>query len=79
MMKTPKKTKTKFVICLNNSEYPASLELFKIYRVLPDPDAEIDGDLRVIDESREDYLFPAEYFAPVVLPETVEDAIRQRT
>jgi len=41
----------KFVICINNSEYPVSLELHKIYWVLPDEEAALDGDLRIIDES----------------------------
>ncbi|MBI5349416.1 MAG: hypothetical protein HZC38_17625 [Chloroflexi bacterium] len=41
----------RFAICLQNKEYPASLELHKLYRVLPDADAAKDGDLRVIDES----------------------------
>jgi hypothetical protein len=54
---------------VNNSEYPVSLELHKIYRVLPDEDAQRDGDLRVIDESGEDYLYPVEYFALVHLPQ----------
>ena len=65
-MKTIKSTKStsRFVICVDNSEYPASLELHKIYRVVPDKDAQADGDLRIIDESGEDYLFPADYFTP---------------
>ena len=58
-----------FAICVDNSEYPASLELHKTYRVLPDEDAQKDGDLRVVDESGEDYLFPADYFVLVELPE----------
>ena len=65
------KTSLHFVICIDNSEYPASLELHKIYRVLPDKDAQADGDMRFIDESGEDYLFPADYFIPVELPPTV--------
>ena len=52
----------RFAICVKNSGYPASLEIHKVYRVLPDKDAEKDGDLRVIDESGEDYLYPADYF-----------------
>jgi hypothetical protein len=60
-----------FAICVDNSEYPASLELHKLYRVLPDQDAQADGDLRIIDESGEDYLFPAVYF--VELPQTAAD------
>ncbi len=70
--------KTKgFVICVNNSEYPASLELHKIYRVLPDKDAQADGDMRIIDESGEDYLFPADYFIPIDLPQTVVRALNK--
>ena len=53
---------------MDNVEYPASLELRKIYRVLLDEDAEKDGDLRVIDESGEDYLYPTNYFILVDLP-----------
>ena len=60
-----------FAICVANSEYPASLELHKIYRVLPDKDAQADGDMRIIDESGEGYLFPADYFIPIELPQTV--------
>jgi hypothetical protein len=55
-------------VCVDNSDYPASLELHKIYRVLPDREAEADGDLRVIDESGEDYLYEAERFLLVDLP-----------
>lgn len=66
---------SQFVVCINNSEYPASLELFKIYRVIYDEIAEADGDLRVIDESGEDYLYPADYFVPIELPKSVEQAI----
>jgi hypothetical protein len=66
-----------FAICVNNSEYPASLELHKIYRVLPDEDAEQDGDLRVIDESGEDYLYPADYFMLVELPRDVQRVLMQ--
>lgn len=48
----------RFAVCVDNDGYPVSLKLHKIYRVLPDEDAEADGDLRVVDESGEDYLFP---------------------
>ncbi|MBA4380298.1 MAG: hypothetical protein C0393_06440 [Anaerolinea sp.] len=64
-------TTPRFAICVNNSEYPSSLELHKIYRVLPDKDAQADSDLRIIDESGEDYLFPADYFIPIELPQTI--------
>ena len=61
----------KFAICINNSQYSASLELHKVYRVIPDEDAEREGDLRVIDESGEDYLYPSDYFVLVDLPRDV--------
>jgi hypothetical protein len=61
-----------FAICIDNSGYPASLELHKIYRVLPDADAAMDGDVRVIDESGEDYLYPADFFVLVDLPRDTE-------
>jgi hypothetical protein len=62
---------SRFAICINNSRYPTSLELHKIYRVIPDPDAEQDGDLRIVDESGEDYLYPADYFVLPDLPREV--------
>ncbi|MBM3333873.1 hypothetical protein FJY63_04355 [Candidatus Sumerlaeota bacterium] len=40
-----------FVVCINNADYPASLELHKTCRVVPDKDAEADGDIRIVDES----------------------------
>ncbi len=66
-----------FAVCIDNSEYPVSLELHKIYQVLPDDDAALDGDIRVIDESGEDYLYPADYFIIVKLPQPVEQAFLQ--
>ena len=66
-----------FAVCVNNAEYPASLELHKIYQVIPDEDAANDGDIRVIDESGEDYLYPAEWFVLVELPEAVEQSVLQ--
>lgn len=68
---------TLFAVCVNNSEYPASLELHKIYRVIPDEDAASEGDMRVIDESGEDYLYPTEWFVLVELPEAVEQSVLQ--
>jgi hypothetical protein len=74
-MATRKKSTNRFVICVNNSEYPASLELRKVYRFVPDLDAEHDGDLRVIDESGEDYLYPAIYFVTVEFPQKTVRAL----
>jgi hypothetical protein len=74
-MRQQKKTAIRFAVCINNSEYPASLELHKIYRVIPDEEAAQDGDIRVIDESREDYLYPADWFVLVKLPQEVEQSL----
>lgn len=52
-----------FVVCLDNSDYPASLEVGKLYRVIPDEEAAAEGYLRVIDESGEDYAFVASRFS----------------
>ena len=65
----------KFVVCLQNTNYLASLELRKLYRVLPDHDAAQHGYIRVIDESGEDYLYPGNWFSPVDLPQVVEEAL----
>jgi hypothetical protein len=73
-MTTRKPSTPRFVLCVDNSEYPASLELHKVYRVVPDADAAYDGDLRVVDESGEDYLYPAAYFAAIDLPRPVVHA-----
>ena len=61
----------RFVVCIENGDYPASLERWKVYRVLPDADAERHGQLRVVDESGEDYLYPRPCFAPVELSRDV--------
>jgi hypothetical protein len=67
-MTTRKQSPRRFAICIENSEYPASLEKHKFYRVLPDKSAEREGDLRIVDESDEDYLYPADYFILVDFP-----------
>lgn len=64
-----------FVVCLDNSEYPASLEVGKLYRVIPDEEAAAEGYLRVVDESGEDYAFLANRFHPVQLPPAVEQTL----
>jgi len=70
-MKQHKNGAFHFAVCIDNSGYPASLELYKIYRVLPDKDAAKDGDLRVIDESGEDYLYSATRFMQIKLPQAL--------
>ncbi len=67
--------KIKFAICVRNSDYPSSLQLWKVYRVLPDEKGARHNMLRVIDESGEDYLFSSNYFVPVKLPQTAQTAL----
>jgi len=74
-MQKSKNETPQFVVCINNTEYPASLEMYKIYRVVLDQDAAVDGDIRVVDESGEDYLYPASYFIPIKVPHVVEESL----
>ena len=74
-MKGRKNETPHFAVCINNTDYSASLELHKIYRVIPDEDAAKDGDIRIVDESGEDYLYPADWFVMVKLPQAVQDSL----
>jgi len=76
-MEKTQDTSPEYVVCINNDDYSASLELHKIYRVLPDEDAAADSDIRIIDESGEDYLYPASYFASIKVPAEVEESLRR--
>ena len=68
------RSEPRFVICVHNEDYPASLELRKVYQVLPEAASAAHHLIRVIDESGEDYLYPEHYFVPIQLPKAVEDA-----
>jgi hypothetical protein len=65
----------KFALCLNNKDYPASLEVGKLYRVIPDKEAANEGYIRVIDESGEDYAFALSRFHFVELPLAVRETL----
>jgi hypothetical protein len=67
----------RFLLCVKNEGYPASLELRKVYRELPDPVAGSRGFVRVVDESGEDYLYPAEWFVTVELPQAAVSAFAE--
>lgn len=71
-MKTGKKDDRRFAVCITDSE--PDLEIRKIYLVVPDSSAEKEGHLRIVDESGEDYLYPASFFAPVELSKEAEQA-----
>jgi hypothetical protein len=76
--KRPKDSPLRFVVCIDNSDYAASLELHKIYLVVPDADAAQEGDLRIIDESGEDYLYDASRFVGIEVPKALERAILRK-
>jgi hypothetical protein len=72
---TQRKLKTSFAVCVKNKDYAASLELRKIYKVIPDDLAAKHQQIRVVDESGEDYLYPVDYFVSIELPQAVEKAL----
>lgn len=74
-MKRASKGETQFAICIKNRGYPASLELRKLYPVVSDPAAARVGQMRVVDESGEDYLYPEGCFVRVKLPPRVKQAL----
>ncbi len=69
---------TKFAVCINNKGFEASLEVGKLYEIIPDEQAENDDMIRVIDEDGEDYLFEAKIFYPLVLPSDLAIASHER-
>jgi hypothetical protein len=72
-----RRTKTRgYAVCIRNKGYSASLEIRKLYPVLEDRDAEANDLIRVIDESGDDYLYPARLFREVTLPSEVQRALR---
>lgn len=68
-------TQHQFAICVQNEGYPASLELWKVYRMLPDRRAAKDQLVRIIDESGEDYLYDQNWFVPIKLPQAAKEAM----
>jgi len=71
-----RKSRKRFAVCIDNTDYHASLIPGKLYEVLPDEDAAKDDFIRVIDESGEDYLYHQSLFIPVELPVKVQRALR---
>jgi hypothetical protein len=65
----------RYVVCINNEGYAASLEKRKIYQMVPDTRASTHQLIRVIDESGEDYLYPAKWFVPITVSPTVAKAL----
>lgn len=69
--------RAQFAVCVCNDGDPAALELHKIYRMIPDPQAEEYGLVRIVDESGEGYLDPAGYFSAVDLPASAREQLLQ--
>ncbi len=67
----------RFVVCLDNSGYQVSLDKRKLYEVVPDPEAQKHNQLRIIDESGEDYLFPKNIFLEVPLSQVITEKVAQ--
>ena len=74
-MKKKENQTARFVVCLNNDGYKASLEVGKLYRMIPDEEAAGHGYIRVVDESGEDYAFSADRFHAIEVPVAVEKAL----
>ena len=68
-------SRKRFLLCVKNDAYPASLEVRKVYQELPDTAAAAKGFVRVIDESGDDYLYPADYFVAIDLPKAAVAAL----
>jgi hypothetical protein len=67
-------SRPRFLLCISNEGHPAALEVRKVYQALPDPAAAERHDVRVVEESGEDYLYPEAYFVPIELPRAAERA-----
>ena len=64
-----------YVVCVKNEGYSASLELRKLDEVIPDPEADKHEQVRIVDESGEEYLYPNEFFVEIQIPRAVEKAL----
>lgn len=74
-MKKATRSQVRFVVCIKNKGYEASLEVGKLYRVIRDQDAQRHGYLRIIDESGEDYGYAANRFRAIDVPKSLEKAL----
>ena len=72
---TKNRRDAQFAVCIDNEGYKASLELGKLYRMLPDKDAQAHGLVRIIDESGEDYAYSANRFHSMKIPPVIERAL----
>jgi hypothetical protein len=66
-----------FAVCVNNEGYKASLEVGKLYRVIPDAEAASHGYIRIVDESGEDYGYTADRFFPLEVPQALAEVLQR--
>jgi hypothetical protein len=74
-MKRAPKSRARFAVCVRNKGYEASLEVGKLYRIIPDQEAESHGYLRIVDESGEDYGYAADRFFFIEVPKPLEKVL----
>lgn len=74
-MKRLARSQVRFAVCVNNKGYEASLEVGKLYRIVPDQEAERRGYVRIVDESGEDYGYSADRFFSIDVPKPLEKAL----
>ncbi len=74
-MAEKRKSARRFAVCVKNDGYEAALERNKLYVLVPDREADKHGDVRVIDESGEDYLYPADWFVAIGVPKAVQTSL----
>jgi hypothetical protein len=74
-MKRAKRSQVRFAVCIKSKGYEGSLEIGKLYRVIPDKSAEGHGYLRIVDESGEDYGYAADRFFAIDVPKPLEKAL----
>jgi hypothetical protein len=67
---------SQYAVCIKNDDYLASLELRKLYQIVADKTSSALGLIRIIDESGEDYLYPAHYFLPIRLSPAIQKAVQ---
>ena len=74
-MRRQDRSQVRFAVCIKNKGYEASLEIGKLYRMIPDQEAARHGYLRIIDESGGDYGYSADRFFAIDLPKPLEKAL----
>lgn len=68
-----------FLLCVDNNGYEASLEMLKLYEKISDKEAERHDQVRIVDESGDDYLYPSKFFAAVRLSTQIRNRIIEKT